>query len=125
MTRHRVGPDASAKGPENARDSPETPRAARSEARPGDRPGPAERLWDVAEVAAYLRLSVDAVYKMTARRASVRIPCIRIGGKLRFRRDDIDRWLALLTVSNLDVLARMKRKVLPVSHGYDPQAKTE
>jgi excisionase family DNA binding protein len=129
MNTHRVGPGASAEGPENARDSPDAPRAARPEARPGERPesagGHSERLWDVAEVAAYLRLSADAVYKMTARRASVRIPCIRIGGKLRFRRYDIDHWLTLLTVSNLDVLMKMQRKVSQVSHGYDPQAKTE
>ena len=41
---------------------------------------------------------MSSVYKMTARKAAVRIPHIRIGGKLRFRQSDIDRWLTLLTV---------------------------
>lgn len=103
---------------DETRDSPRT-------AQPGDRPGhrpeadraatmPAGRgdsLWDVTAVAAYLQIPISTVYKMTARKASVRIPHIRIGGKLRFRRSDVDRWLTLLTISNLEVLTRMRQKV--------------
>ncbi len=123
-TNARVGSEAPAERPTNARDSPLVARAARPGDRPAARPGgdtgTADALWGIAEVAAYLRLSANAVYKMTARTASVRIPCIRIGGKLRFRRLDIDRWLTLLTVSNLDVLMKMKEKALKVTHGNDP-----
>jgi excisionase family DNA binding protein len=79
-------------------------------------------LWDVHGVAAYLQIPVSSIYKMTAAQSAVRIPHIRIGGKLRFRRADVDQWLTLLTVSNLDVLARMRKKVSQVSYGDDSQA---
>ena len=59
---------------------------------------------------------------MTARKAAVRIPHVRIGSSLRFRKADIDRWLTLLTVSNLDLLGRMHQKVSNVTHGHDSQA---
>jgi excisionase family DNA binding protein len=84
----------------------------------------AEPLWDVADVGAYLQLSTNAVYKMTARKAAVRIPHIRIGGKLRFRQSDVDRWLTLLTVSNLDVLSKMRGQISRVTHGNDSQTET-
>jgi excisionase family DNA binding protein len=73
----------------------------------------------VGDVAAYLNLPKGAIYKMTARRAAVPIPHIHIGGLLRFRRADLDRWLTLLTVSNLDVLTRAQRRALKVTHGHD------
>jgi excisionase family DNA binding protein len=64
---------------------------------------------------------VSAIYKMTARKAAVRIPYVRIGGKLRFRRSDVERWLSLLTVSNLDTLARVRQAVSKVTHGNNSQ----
>src|SRR5687768_14657654 len=70
-----------------------------------------DALWDVAGVAAYLRIPVSSVYKMTARRASLRIPHIRIGGKLRFRRADIEQWLTLLSTSSLTALSTLRQKV--------------
>lgn len=103
-----------------------TPRASRPADRPGVRPEeqtPATdgSLWEIAEVGAYLKLPVSSVYKMTAAKAVVRIPHIRIGGKLRFRRSDVDRWLTLLTVSNLEVLSRMQEKASRVIHGHHSQ----
>ncbi len=96
-------------------------RAARPGDRPAQRPGvDADTLWDVAEVAAYLKVSTNAVYRMTARRASIPIPHVRLGRKVRFRRADVDRWLTLLTVSNLDLLARMRLQVQQVTHGNPP-----
>lgn len=83
----------------------------RTEADPG-------QLWNVAGVAAYLQLPIGSIYKMTAKKAAVRIPHVRIGGKLRFRRSDIDQWLTLLTVSNLDLLNKVRRRALPERHGY-------
>ena len=105
------------------------PRAARPGNRPADRTGAnsaaaAEALWDIADVSAYLRIPVSSIYKMTARKASVRIPHIRIGGKLRFRQIDIDRWLTLLTTPNIAALGKMRQRVSQVIHGHDPQTET-
>ncbi len=102
----------------------EAPRAARPGDRPGDRPGATRRLaggslWDIADVSEYLQVPVSSIYKMTARKAPVRIPHIRIGGKLRFRQSDVDQWLTLLTTSNIEALAKMRRKVSQVNHGED------
>ena len=108
----------------NSSESADVARAARPGERPSDRPDRggqlADSLWSVGEVSAYLQLSTHSVYKMTARKASVRIPHIRIGGKLRFRRVDVDRWLSLLTVSNLDTLTKMRGLASKGKHGNDP-----
>jgi excisionase family DNA binding protein len=105
---------------------PDSGRAARADVRPAFRteaPRDAkEHLWAIAEVSDYLQISVSSLYKMTARKASVRIPHIRIGGKLRFRKADIDQWLTLLTVSNLDTLIKMRGALAKRTHGYDSQA---
>lgn len=102
------------------------PRAARPGDRPEDRTGANPHagrgsLWDIADVSAYLQIPVSSVYKMTARKAAVRIPHIRIGNKLRFRQSDVDRWLTLLTTSNIEALSKMRQKVSQVRHGHDSQ----
>jgi excisionase family DNA binding protein len=88
-------------------------RVARTEEQPSLRPegSAAEPVWLVADVAAYLQVPVSSVYRMTGRAAGLRIPHIRLAGRLRFRRSDIDQWLTLLTVSNVDVLSRLRQKV--------------
>ena len=106
-------------------------RAARSGDRPAHRPsgdsaageslGPPQTLWNVGEVAAYLRVPESSVYKMTARKATLCIPHIRIGGRLRFLRTDVDRWLALLSISNLASLERTRQRMTQVIHGNDSQ----
>ena len=97
-----------------AADSRDQTRATRPGDRPADQPGAVgvneSALWDIDDVSAYLRIPVSAIYKMTARRAVVRIPYIRIGGRLRFRQHDIDQWLSLQTTSNLEALERIRRK---------------
>lgn len=98
-------------------------RVAQTGDRPEERPGGAidsEALWGVSELAAYLRISPNSIYKMTARKAVFRIPHIRIGGKLRFRRADVDEWLTLLTVSNLETLSRVRKKASEAGHGNHP-----
>jgi excisionase family DNA binding protein len=123
----------SGSGPEAEKAALKAPRAraARAGVRTAHRPeAPAEpdagdsgdSLWDVAGVAAYLHVPVGAIYRMTARRAGVRIPHIRLGNKLRFRKEDIDRWLGLLTVSNMDTLEKARRKAAERTYGNDPQA---
>ncbi len=69
----------------------------------------AEPLWSIEDVAAYLKIPEMSVYKMTRRGAVTPIPHVKLGGLLRFRRRDIDRWLDLLAVSNLDLLEQTAR----------------
>ena len=73
---------------------------------PSSRP---DQLWEIRDVADYLRMPVSSVYKMTGPKARLRIPHVRIAGRLRFRKTDIDRWLELLTVSNLDMLSKVSK----------------
>ncbi len=80
-------------------------------------------LWTIAEAAAYLRVPVSSVYKMTARAAALRVPHVRLAGRLRFRKEDIDEWLDLLAVSNLEAMRRVRRATRRILDGHDPQAK--
>ncbi|HXO20932.1 MAG TPA: helix-turn-helix domain-containing protein [Thermoanaerobaculia bacterium] len=68
-----------------------------------------ERLWGLEEVAAYLALPPSSVYKMTSAKRGALIPHLKLGGRLRFRKADIDRWLDLLSVGNLPALEKAKR----------------
>ena len=47
-------------------------------------------LMTLAEVAAYLRLSKDTVYRMAS---GGKLPASKVGSQWRFRRDDVDQWL--------------------------------
>jgi excisionase family DNA binding protein len=80
-----------------------------------------DHLWNVEEVADYLHLPVGSIYKMTAPKSRTTIPHVRVSGRIRFRKHDIDRWLELLTVSNLEVLERVRRRTRKASHGNHPQ----
>lgn len=92
--------------------------AGRSETAPGkeDRADAAARartltdsnVWTIQDAATYLCLPVSSLYKMTGPRARLRVPHIRIAGRLRFRRADLDRWLDTLSVSNLGALAKVR-----------------
>jgi excisionase family DNA binding protein len=83
-----------------------------------------DRLWTIHDAAGYLHVPVSAIYKMTARQASVRIPHVRLAGRLRFRRCDLDAWLELLTVSNLSLLQKAQEKARRASHGIDSHTET-
>jgi excisionase family DNA binding protein len=74
-------------------------------------------LWTIDEAAGYLRIPTGSIYKMTARKARVRIPHIRISGRLRFRKAALDAWLELLTLSNVGTLKRMQTTVRKVTYG--------
>lgn len=69
---------------------------------------PGDKLWDIEDVATYLKLPASAVYKMTSSKSSCPIPHLRVGSRLRFRREEIDRWLELYSVSPLDSLERAR-----------------
>lgn len=62
-------------------------------------------LWGIEEVSLYLGIPESSIYKMTAKGV---IPHVKLGGRVRFRQADIDRWLDLLMVSNMKTLARAK-----------------
>lgn len=86
---------------------------------PGD-PAQSLGLWGVAEVAAYLRVPRNTVYKLAARAVS-KIPHIRIGSRMRFRRADVDRWLSRLSVSSDGRQALIQKKVQQVINGNHSQ----
>lgn len=49
-----------------------------------------KQLMDVPETAALLNLSESYVYQLARQK---RIPCVKIGSAVRFRREDIDAWI--------------------------------
>ncbi len=64
-------------------------------------------LWKIADVALYLGIPLKSVYSMTGPKAVIRIPHIRIAGKVRFRRADIDLWLDQCMVVTSSFLANI------------------
>jgi excisionase family DNA binding protein len=61
-------------------------------------PGTGSPLLSVAEAAAYLGMSKDWIYE----RLRTLIPHIKIGGAVRFRRDDIDRYISSQTIAPMN-----------------------
>ena len=58
------------------------------------------------ELAEMLHISVGHVYRLVARR---RVPFVKLGGAVRFRRDSIERWIAGQEVVSVgQVLTRRK-----------------
>lgn len=85
-------------------------RSSPREPRPDhDAAGGGIAVWTIHEAAAYLSVPVNSLYKMTGPKARLRVPHIRIAGRLRFRKVDLDRWLDVLSVSNLEVLVKARR----------------
>jgi excisionase family DNA binding protein len=68
-------------------------------------------LWKISDVAQYLGVPLSSVYKMTGPKSVLRIPHLRIAGKVRFRKADIDQWLDLLIVSNNDLMGKLKARI--------------
>jgi len=56
-------------------------------------------LFSVSEAAAYLGMSKDWIYE----HLKTLIPHVKIGGALRFRKEDIDRYIAMQTVPPINV----------------------
>ena len=60
---------------------------------PSDRPAgpaPAGEILTLEEVAAYLRLTPQTIYKWAQEK---RIPAVKLGKEWRFRRSILDRWI--------------------------------
>ena len=68
-------------------------------------------LWKVSDVSQYLGLPQSSIYKMTAPKSRLRIPHVRIAGRVRFRKLDIDRWIELLAISSNEMLARIQERI--------------
>jgi excisionase family DNA binding protein len=68
-------------------------------------------LWKISDVAQYLGIPLSGVYKMTGPKSAIRIPHIRIAGKVRFRKDDIDQWLDHHVVSTKGIFAKLRVKI--------------
>ena len=49
-----------------------------------------DRLWTARDVARFLSFHPNTVYLWAAQR---KLPCVRLGGRLRFMPRDINRWL--------------------------------
>ena len=49
-----------------------------------------EEILTVKEVAEWLKLKPTTIYDWAARS---RIPCVRLGGRLRFVKKDLNRWI--------------------------------
>jgi excisionase family DNA binding protein len=56
-------------------------------------------LFSVAETAIYLGMSKDWVYE----RLKAMIPHVKIGGALKFRKEDMDRYIASQTIAPMNV----------------------
>ncbi len=68
-------------------------------------------LWKISDVAKYLGIPLSGVYKMTGPKSALRIPHVRIAGRVRFRKGDIDEWLNLLAVSDNGLLAKVNARL--------------
>jgi len=67
-----------------------------------------EKLMTLEEVADYLRLSNDTVYRMAN---TGTIPASKVGNQWRFRREDVDAWLeANKNVGGRPTKAKQRRK---------------
>jgi excisionase family DNA binding protein len=62
-------------------------------------PGVTSPLFSVAETAIYLGMSKDWVYE----RLKAMIPHVKIGGALKFRREDLDRYIASQIVAPMNI----------------------
>ena len=85
-------------------------------------PTQTSRLWTIADVADYLQVPVSSIYKMTGPKSALRIPHVRLAGRLRFRQSDIDEWLEVLAVSDVEVIKAIRQRIRRMSDGNNSQA---
>ena len=75
-------------------------------------PGGATNLMDVQQAADYLGLSVGTIYQW---RSQHKIPYIKVGRKLKFKKDQLDQWLADRTVQvGIEPGLRKSEKRIPI-----------
>lgn len=66
-----------------------------------------DEIFTLDEVAAYLKVGKRTVYRLAA---SKKIPAFKVGGAWRFKRQDIDRWIAAQSQENLDSVSTPTEK---------------
>ena len=66
-------------------------RPRKSPTQPADPPPAPEPLWTIDEVAAYLGIPKQTIYRWRA--AGTGPPSHRIGRHVRYRRDEVERWV--------------------------------
>jgi excisionase family DNA binding protein len=71
----------------------------------------------VQELARYLRVHTMTVYRMIHRGD---LPASRVGRGWRFRKDQIDRWLATHEINSHTVSTRSPRPAAPKRRGRSP-----
>jgi excisionase family DNA binding protein len=69
-----------------------------------------ESLWKISDVAEYLGVPRRSIYKMTGPKSVIRIPHMRIAGKVRFRKTEVDRWLDQFAVSTGEAIANFRAR---------------
>lgn len=55
---------------------------------------PDEVYMTVKELATYLKLNIQTIYRMINREGGDRLPSLRIGRAVRFSKDAVDGWMA-------------------------------
>jgi excisionase family DNA binding protein len=58
-----------------------------------------EDILTIREVAEYLKVTEKTVYGLAQKR---KIPCFKVGGQWRFRREDLDDWIKRLQEDQID-----------------------
>lgn len=71
-----------------------------------------DSLMTLGEVAEYLRLSKDTIYRMVQ---SGRIPASKVGSQWRFRQGDVDNWLEVNKNVTKDVARSLNSDDVPCS----------
>ena len=64
-------------------------------------------LLDIKDLAAWLKLKPSTLYLWVAQG---KMPALRLGGLIRFRREDIERWLAGCQIEPPNPLRRVNRR---------------
>ena len=70
-------------------------------------PNPSDEIFNVSTLARYLHCHPSTVYRLLK---SKKIPALKLGSDWRFRRADIDEWIAGLHRAELPVTRGRKRK---------------
>lgn len=65
-----------------------------------------ERLWDVKDVSEYLKVPVATLRQWCSKKS---LPYVKIGGHVRFRKEDVEKWVAQKVVGNAEPVQAEER----------------
>lgn len=70
-----------------------------------------QKLWTIDELADHLTLSVKSIYNLRASGDASKLPpAVKIGGKLRWRPEDVDAWVQANSEATSNVVALSSRR---------------